>query len=412
MKRLILLLAMLSILGTGAVYADTIKTADGTKLEGRLVETDRGYELHLANGSVREFSASDIVTVEFASMPIETYYTKAAVIDEDGNADAHFELAQWAASNTLADQATLQLKRAIRIDPDHEKAHAALGHMQYDEQWMTANEIMTAKGFINVDGNWMTHDEHQWITQRSLARKESSVFSSMDIATLSDAETMAEIKRMIRSMKEDEQKAFLLDGLTHDVEGLRKFCAKELARFAEESSFDALLRSALLDTKREVRKQAVDSLQRVSTMTNVSAEDKFIEAMSDERALVRFAATDALAQIGGPSGVRTLIKNYRLTYSGGPRSFIAFMKQLSYIEDYDVQVATGSTIADPVIGVLQTGTVLDAQPLRITEYIQVVERKLIWGALNKIRGDSNDQPQSLENFNHWWDKARVEYEKE
>ena len=116
-------------------------------------------------------------------------------------------------------------------------------------------------------------------------------------------------------------------------------------------------------------------------------------------------------RIGGPIGVRTLVENYRVSYSGGPRGYIALMEQITYIEDYDVQIATASTIADPVIGLLQTGTVVDAQTLRITEYVTLVERSVIWHALQKIGGgDGEAQPKSLEEFNKWWKKSQRLYE--
>ncbi|MBL8901211.1 MAG: hypothetical protein JNM84_26525 [Planctomycetes bacterium] len=45
------------------------------------------------------------------------------------------------------------------------------------------------------------------------------------------------------------------------------------------------------------------------------------------------------------------------------RSYITVVNQISYIQDFDVEVAQASFIADPVINVLQDGVVLDVRPV-------------------------------------------------
>lgn len=44
------------------------------------------------------------------------------------------------------------------------------------------------------------------------------------------------------------------------------------------------------------------------------------------------------------------------------RAFVTVVNQVSYVQGFEVDVATGSFIADPVIGVLQEGIVLDVRP--------------------------------------------------
>src|SRR6185295_73746 len=41
---------------------------------------------------------------------------------------------------------------------------------------------------------------------------------------------------------------------------------------------------------------------------------------------------------------------------------ITLINQLSFIEDFDVEVAQTASIADPIVGVIQDGLVLDVQP--------------------------------------------------
>ena len=44
------------------------------------------------------------------------------------------------------------------------------------------------------------------------------------------------------------------------------------------------------------------------------------------------------------------------------RAYAAMLNQITYIQDFDVEVATASFIADPVVGVISDGIVLDVRP--------------------------------------------------
>jgi Flp pilus assembly secretin CpaC/tetratricopeptide (TPR) repeat protein len=58
----------------------------------------------------------------------------------------------------------------------------------------------------------------------------------------------------------------------------------------------------------------------------------------------------------------TLLTAPRLTVFNTQRSNITLVNQVSYVKDYDVEVAQTSFIADPVVDVLQDGLVMDVRP--------------------------------------------------
>ena len=58
----------------------------------------------------------------------------------------------------------------------------------------------------------------------------------------------------------------------------------------------------------------------------------------------------------------TLLTAPRLTVYNSQRSNITVVNQISYIKDYDVEVAQTASIADPVVGIIQDGLVLDVRP--------------------------------------------------
>ena len=53
----------------------------------------------------------------------------------------------------------------------------------------------------------------------------------------------------------------------------------------------------------------------------------------------------------------------RLTVFNTQRANVTVVNQIAYVQDYDVEIATNSTIADPVIGTVQDGVVLDVRPI-------------------------------------------------
>ncbi|MEO0651683.1 MAG: hypothetical protein AAFZ65_13485, partial [Planctomycetota bacterium] len=57
-----------------------------------------------------------------------------------------------------------------------------------------------------------------------------------------------------------------------------------------------------------------------------------------------------------------LVNDQQLSVFNTQRSFVSVINQRAYIQDFDVEVATGQAIADPVINVLIEGVVLEVRP--------------------------------------------------
>ena len=49
---------------------------------------------------------------------------------------------------------TFHLEAAILLDPNHEEARRALGYRRDDGEWVLADELMTARGFVRYKGRW------------------------------------------------------------------------------------------------------------------------------------------------------------------------------------------------------------------------------------------------------------------
>ncbi|MFQ5844586.1 MAG: hypothetical protein ACE5JG_06300, partial [Planctomycetota bacterium] len=74
--------------------------------------------------------------------------------------------------------------------------------------------------------------------------------------------------------------------------------------------------------------------------------------------------------------------------------------QVSFIQDFDVEVAQTQFIADPVIGVVQSGSQLNVRVFSTSGYIDVYENRAIAGALKKLTGE--DYGQDRRAWAAWW----------
>jgi len=69
----------------------------------------------------------------------DEFKKRLAAIDQK-DPDALVELALWAKQNGMRLQANALLRKALRRDPDHEKARAALGYVKHDGKWLSKRE--------------------------------------------------------------------------------------------------------------------------------------------------------------------------------------------------------------------------------------------------------------------------------
>lgn len=79
-------------------------------------------------------------------------------------------------------------------------------------------------------------------------------------------------------------------------------------------------------------------------------------------ALLDEAATRALLNAATAGGKVSIVKATRLTAFNGQRVHVADIRQVAFIQDYDVEIATGSAIADPIVGRCIEGVVADLWP--------------------------------------------------
>lgn len=140
---------LLAILPTLA-FADVIHLADGTRREGKVVETTpTEVVVEVGRGGVSlhvRIPRADVLRIEHKASPNDLLmadYARRLAGARNGNADVWHALGAWCAEQrVLKIEARAALERAVAVDPDHGPSHTALGHVKLNDAWMTRTRAL------------------------------------------------------------------------------------------------------------------------------------------------------------------------------------------------------------------------------------------------------------------------------
>ena len=140
-----------------------------------------------------------------------------------------------------------------------------------------------------------------------------------------------------------------------------------------------------------------------------------LKALGSSSTAVRSNAAEALGQMGYREAVAPLFTHLKtvdaLAQSGGgyhpPAANIFVGRQISYVQDYDVEVAQNSAIADPIINTIIEGAVLDVRVLAITQSKIASEKAAVRTALGRLTGANPGHTTAA--WTRWWDEHGAEW---
>ena len=170
---------------------------------------------------------------------------------------------------------------------------------------------------------------------------------------------------------------FLKAGRTHE----RALAAHGLRRLAPTQSLEPLLQRCALDGSEEVRRESALALAATG---EEGVTIPLIRALSSRHSSVRANSAESLGVAGFPAALPALraqlakatAKPKANSTSAPPRNHIFVGKQTAYVQDFDVEVAQASAVADPVVNALSQGTVLDVRVLAVTSAGATTRREL------------------------------------
>lgn len=201
---------------------------------------------------------------------------------------------------------------------------------------------------------------------------------------------------LVRETNADED--LRREARSNDAPAQRIGAIRALRRRALAGNDQFVLRTAILDRSEDVRHAAIGLCRATTTADDVTY---LASGLAHGNAKVRVRTAEALAELGHPDAVQKLVLAGPFAAVGlaaadggaslGNRAHVAFLEQQAYIRDFDVEVAAQSFIADPQVGVLQSGSVLDVTVFGVYEETTIVQAYRV--ALKKLtQQDPGAQP--------------------
>ncbi|MBI3268791.1 MAG: HEAT repeat domain-containing protein [Planctomycetes bacterium] len=186
----------------------------------------------------------------------------------------------------------------------------------------------------------------------------------------------------------------------------RAFAAKALGRFGDPTLARPLIARVIEDDAEPVRNAA--ALAAVAAAGKDVAWD-LVKDLGSPLLLRRMRAAQGLGVMANPFTVGPIINllHIRIVGGGGPRAHIVVEEQITYVADYDVEIAANSIAFDPIIKVVQSGTVLDARIHRIERDIWIEEHATYANILRGMTGQ--DFGFDADRWSDWWDKNADEF---
>ncbi len=191
----------------------------------------------------------------------------------------------------------------------------------------------------------------------------------------------------------------------------RSFAAFATGRLFPREDPRPLLIRAVYDPSPLTRESAARAISDVGAY---EVAGPLIRALESGNGALRLRAVEALGASRDGAFVEPLMgRLYTLSAQSGsgsgyrpPRSHLFVGTQRAYVQDFDVEVAQGSSVADPVVNTLVEGVVLDVSVIGVQEVQVRTELRSIRGALGRITGRKPGS--SNKTWRAWWEGAEAE----
>ena len=287
--------------------------------------------------------------------------------------------ASWLFEQGLTQEGATELNAILRDDVDQPQALALIGTVP----------LQTNLPRIDLDP----------------ARRDASVSSFLRAASRSTPLGTEVAVERLRAASESLPglEARLFEELHAPSTNRRTFAARAMRRLFPGQEVRPLLRRAILDASGDVRTEAALALRDVQDEAVLVPA---VRALGSKHARVRENAIQAMATMGYPGAVQPLVSHLSTVQSGAgsgrpPHSNIFVGRQFAYVQDFDVEVAQGAAVADPIINTGVEGAVLDAAVLS-TSQVRVSELAATRRALGRLTGQNPGN--SVRAWQSWWNE--------
>jgi hypothetical protein len=371
---------------TSSLHADVVRTASGLTLEGATKrQADGSLTVETAGGRVA-LPAAEVLEVKPGDGPRTLWRREADRAPAD--AAAWYRLALSAEAQGLASEAREAHGHVVALAPDHAASRRALGQERVGGRWLTHDEARRASGFVLYAGTWHLPEELE-VAQRSAAaprvpsasRDDARLRSLLTISLEGEPALAQAAERSLASVATPDLVAAALGLLGQGSPTVRAGCCRLLGAWGDESALRALLFHGARDLDENVRREAVLA---AASFGHDDVSAPFVRALGSENLRLVANAAQALGLLGDMRAAAYVVKRLS-SHGSSTRNFVAFYNQISYVRDYDVEIAQASNIANPNIGMINEGVVLDVK-VNDAHYTTTWVEPLLLDALSKIVG--------------------------
>jgi hypothetical protein len=317
----------------------------------------------------------------------QEYARKSAAIAE-GDAAAHYKLALWCQEKGLRMESIREMRVVVTLDPDHRAARRALGFEEIAGRWVSGKDAMRAKGFVKHDGVWLTPEEYRHYAADEVAAEKARAArrtgnGAIKMAWSKDADERARALRIIEDLDAEYRLRPLAITARINYPDVRLRSVRDLGALNSADALPPLYKRAIFDADESIRKAAVAAIKATEAEGKIGP---FVHALLSPFDSVRLHSIQALGALGDAGAVGPLVARYQIAGGSGQLVYITQVNQVSYVQDFDVEVAQTSFIADPVIGVVQDGLVHAFRVQAINGFYEVYEKPALAEALGALTG--------------------------
>lgn len=364
-----------------------LRLADGRVLRALSHWTGTGWEIR-SDGKWMKLEAESVLSWRGEKELLRERARRARAL-EHRDLDGHAELAEWLVLEGLGDEALKEIDGVLREDPDHP---AAL-------------KLIHVSPFARPNGG-DPREEPKLCTTRLIGAAVSAGPARRELCILGLG-ALLETPRGREVLQESLARELISYRVLR-----RTFAAHALRRLMPGDEVYELLRRCALDTSRPVREAAARALHDTGEPGIVAP---LVKALSSESRPVRTNAAEALGNIGYPVAVPALVAHFAsLPVAAGssgtrpPAANIHISTEFAYVGDYDVEIAQGASIADPIVMHVQTGVVLDARVGGVSGYTKITEYKVVRRSLEQLTGAAPGSSQA--DWQRWYEENRERFE--
>jgi hypothetical protein len=365
-RRILCLLAVMA----AAAGADTVLLKNGEKLEGKaeLLE-DGSVRLALSGGGSVTLAGDQYEDVTFGPTTRELYEKKrqaAARADDEGAAD-HYLLGRWCEAVGLKREAEEEFREALRIDPGHEGARLALGHVREGDGWLSPEEYHRRRGEVRFEGRWVKKETKERLLAERAARKTRIRLLRLIDRAAGRPPSSLEARAALKAEPPGEVVPALIEALDRSVK-TQTFAARELGSHRLEGKTKLAAVTALADAvvtggTKELREAGIAALKGIKWSETPIF---FCRHLYQGDRLQRIYALQALLHFPDVRAIEHVLASFALSWQGSKSAQVLSEVNAQYVQGYElVSGGVGPnlvTVALPRVSGIVVGSSVGAPP--------------------------------------------------